>query len=167
MPAQPFLTEPFPSRDRIVTPEGKSSDLFTRWNEETLIRRLASSPVLPDAVELVEHKSAAASGTIGSTQTRGLYVVNGYAQILTPAGVANSLELTLGWTFDGIAQTEVFAALTSIVLGNAGTRQSQVVTLWIDANTAVSYSYAYVSNPGGAMVYSAALGLTLLQPIEE
>lgn len=161
-----FITEPFPSRDAIVNPQtGKASDVFVRWNEEGLLRRLQSTPVLPDVAEVLRNRSAAASGTIGGLQSSGLYALNGYMQILTPAGVANSLQLTIGWTFNGVSFTEVFAALTSIVLGNAGTRQPQVFSLWIDPNTAVSYSFAYASNPAAAMVWTAALGLTLLQPI--
>lgn len=162
----PLLGEPFPSRDVIVKPNGKASEVFTRWNEQTLLRRLAATPVLPDPLEVLKNQTAAAAGTIGGTQSGGLYVCNPYLQIVTPAAVANTLQLTLNWTFSGIALSEVFTVLNSIVVGAAAGRQiAPPVTLWIDPNTAVSYSIAYTSNPAAAMVWAAALGLTLLQPL--
>lgn len=163
----PGLNEPFPSRDAIVKPNGHASDVFVRYNEQSLLRRLDSTPVLTDPVERLDSQSAGASGTIGGLQAAGLYVLHGYSQILTPAGVSNSLQLTIGWTFNGTTELEIFTALTSIVPGAAGTRGSHVFVLWLDPNTPVSYSFAYASNAAGAMVWSAALALTLLQSLGE
>lgn len=161
-----FLTEPFPSRDPIVDPRtGKAAAIFTRWNEEGLLRRLASTPVLPDPVVRLTNKTAGASGTFGGALSGGLYAFHGYAQILTPAAVANTLQLTLGWTFNGVAQTEVFPVLNGLIVGAVSTRGSHLFTMQITPNSSVSYSVAYTSNPAAAMVWSAALGLTLLQPI--
>lgn len=163
----PGLNEPFPSRDAIVKPDGKAADVFVRWNEQSLIRRLQSTPVLPDPVEVIDSRTTALAGTIGGVQSGGLYTVSAYAQILTPAAIANSLQLTIGWTFNGVAHTEVFTALTGLIVGASNTRQGVAYPIWIDPQTTVSYSFAYVSNPAAAMVWSAAVALTMLQSIGE
>lgn len=168
----PQISEPFPSRDVLIElageDAGKPTRLFTRWQEEVLLLRLAASPVLTDPVEVLDTPgNTALAGTIGGTQNAGVYSVNGYVQILTPAAVANSVQLTLGWTFNGQPFTEVFPVLNSIVLGNVLTRQSVQFTVRLDPNTAVSYSFAYVSNPAATMVWMAVLALTLVQGIEQ
>lgn len=163
MPIPP-LTEPFPSRDRIVKSDGKASDVFIRWNEETLIARLAATPVLPGPVEVLDDRNTSLSGTIGSTQSAGLYAVDYYLQVLTVAGVASGIQLAISWTFNGVVQTETFANLnTNLITSHQGARYP----IRVDGNTTVTYTLTYASNPAGAMRYSASLALVLLQAIEE
>lgn len=158
----PGLNEPFPSRDAIVKPNGNAADVFVRWNEEVLLQRLRSSPVLAEPVVTEDDKTATVTGTIGGTQSGGFYAFQYYGQVLVAAGVSSGLQLSLAWTYNGIAQTETFTNLTTNLITS---RQGLTYPLRIDPNATVSYTLTYASNPAAAMRYAAAMSLTLLQPL--
>lgn len=161
----PGLNEPFPSRSEIVKPSRKASDVFIRWIENVLLSRLQASPVLAEALTPLPDQNAAAAGTLGVNLSGGLYRVDAHTVITVVDPVANSVQLTLGWTLNGLAYTETFTVLNSIVLGAAGTRQSAIFAMQVDPNTSVTYAYAYASNTPNAMHWQAALGLTLIGTI--
>lgn len=161
----PGLNEPFPSRDRIVEKDGHPSYLFTNWNERVLLARLQASPVLAETPTVLVDQAAAAAGDLAVNVSGGFYRVEVFSALSVADAVANSLQLTLSWTLNGHAYTETFAALTSLVVGAAGSRQSAVFVMQVDPNTAVSYSFAYVSNTPGAMRWQTAATLTLIQAI--
>ena len=89
----------------------------------------------------------------------GLYRVSYRCRVTTPAGVSSSLSVTITWTEGAVVQTETSAALT----GNATTTHGVgTVVLRSDANTPISYSTTYASNPGAAMVYDLDLVIEAL-----
>ena len=86
---------------------------------------------------------------IGSVRI-GLWHVSYYVQIVTVAGVSSSVTVTFAWTYKGAAITNTFTAVTGNTLTSWG---SAVLPIRVDADTPISYSTAYASNPAGAMRY--------------
>lgn len=84
------------------------------------------------------------------TLPAGLYRVTWSAQIVTPAGVASSLTVSIAWTRGAISQTFSGAAITG---NTVTTNQSQTLLVRIDQATPISYSTAYTSNPAATMAY--------------
>lgn len=165
MPIPP-LTEPFPSRDKIVKPDGKASDVFIRYNEETLIARLAATPVLPDPVVEIENVNTTQTGTFGGVQSGGLYQIAAYLECRVADGAgAPTAVLTLNWTHNGKALSRSYTALSGSSTTNT---RGEVDVLQIDGGTSVSYTIAYTAGgTPGLFRFDASLALTLMQAIEE
>lgn len=154
------FTEPFPSRDAIVKKSRKATDVFTRWNEESLQQRINQTPYRPQPSDVITGIAATESGTLGGDVASGLYRVT-YAAFVAVAEALATLTLTLNWTQGGIVRSHVFAALNGAV---AAGEQGFVYPVWTDPGTPISYSLAYV---GVAFRADAVLSAELVQTIEE
>lgn len=153
----------FPSDE---PPIDKSTGLFNwrllRWFNGLRISVDAASTIVPQGVVQLTAQTA----TIGTTAiptgdlAAGLYRVEYYAQVLTAAGVSSSFQVTISWTRNGVAQSEVGT------LKNANTTATHEadkgLLVHIDGGTPISYAIAYASNPAAAMVYEFSLALTLV-----
>ena len=91
--------------------------------------------------------TALAIGSVGA----GIWRVSYFARITTPAGVSSSLTVSFGYQTGGVTQSDSGAA---IVGNTTATHQFGTLVIRVDADTPISYSTAYASNPAGAMAYS-------------
>ncbi len=154
----PGFNEPFPSRDTIVKKSRKADDALLRYEEQSQKPRVDASPALVDDDQQDGQSASIPTTAIGGTQIAGSYEVSGYVQVVTPAGVASSFQVTLGWTYRGVPQSEVL----TLENGNlTTTRQGFTQAIRIDGGSIVTYAIAYTSNPASAMVYDAYVALTL------
>ena len=94
--------------------------------------------------------AALATTAIFTTTLQADYHVGYYIRKTTADGVSSSLTVTLGWTANGVAQTRVFAALTT---DTTGANQSAVIPILADALTDITIAIAYASNTPAAMAY--------------
>jgi len=97
-------------------------------------------------------KSASIGSTAINTTTlgAGLYRLTFYARVTTAAAVSSSLTVTFGWTESGVSCAASATAMTGNTTTTTGTGTILVLA---DANTSLTYSTTYASNPGAAMVY--------------
>jgi hypothetical protein len=156
----PGLNEPFPSRDKLVTEARYPESEFIRWMEQSLLPRVESAAANVDSIEDSGLTAGVTITPIGADQIAGKYRFSIYLQVVTPAGVSSSLQVTLTWTYNGVVQTEVFGLLN----GNlTTTHQGVVYSFDLDDAGPVSYTIAYASNPANAMVYDYSLSLELVK----
>lgn len=166
----PGYNEPFPTRDRIVDDRGYPTRLLIDWFEQTLGRRLTSTPVLTDPLTRVPSSTPSAgtnateTGTLGGTQSTGLYQLNAYLEtIVADAGGAPSCVLTITFTHNGKSLARIYPALSGLLTTSVATVTD---TIEVDPNTSVGYVLTYVSGTTpGLFRYYAAMGLQLLQPL--
>lgn len=156
----PGLNEPFPSRDKLVDKEDYPSFDFTRWVDQSLLPRVDAAAVSVDSVSGTGLTAGVTITAIGADQIAGKYRFSCYLQVVTPAGVASSLQVTLTWTYNGVVQTEVFTLLNGNLVT---THQGITYTFDIDDAGPVSYTIAYTSNPANAMVFDYSLSLELVK----
>ncbi len=155
--------EPFPSRDAIVKNNGKPEGIFTRWIEQTLVPRIDASPNLTNSVATTppgSQNAAIPTTAIGPVQAAGVYAVRAYTQVMTPDGAASSFQVTLSWTYGGVAQSETFALKNG---NTTATHEGIDYTVRIDGGTAISFSVAYTSTTPGAMHYDSYVSVSLIQ----
>lgn len=96
--------------------------------------------------------SALPTTTIYTTTSGGAYRVGYYVEKTVADGVNSSATVTIGWTHNGKALTQTFAAL---VLDTTLAFQTGSLDLLVDANTSLTIAIAYASNTPGAMHYDA------------
>lgn len=144
------LPEPFPAKDRIVDKQGYPTEAFIRYfeSQDNLIG------AAPSNIGQVSSTSGAASVSTTPITTQvisnGVYRVSWYMEVVTPAGVSSSLDITIAWTSNGVAKSNTSSAMT----GNLATSYaSGVLTIHADGESIVSYQATYASNPAAAMVY--------------
>lgn len=154
----PGIGQPFPSRDTIVKPTRKASDVFIQWNEQSLLQRVGQTPYRVQAAEVLSNQGATTTGTLGGDQATGAYRVSYMAMVVT-AEAASTLELTLSWTYGGLVRSHVFAVLDGSIVGG---EQGFVYPVQIDPGTPISYTLTYV---GATFRYDATLTAELLQVI--
>lgn len=104
-----------------------------------------------------QHASIGATSVPLGGVTSGLYQVSWYARITTVDPVSSSLTVTILWTEGGTALSVIGTAMTANL---TTTVQSGVVDVQLDANAAISYATAYVSNTPGTMRYSLRVTVT-------
>lgn len=94
--------------------------------------------------------AALALTTIRTTTVAAIFEIDYYIRKTTADGVSSSLTVTLGWLENSVAQTRVFAALTTdAVTAN----QSAVIPVLADALSNITIEIAYASNTPGQMVF--------------
>lgn len=86
----------------------------------------------------------------------GLYRLSYFARITTAAGVSSSVTVSFAWTTSGVAQSSSGAALNG---NTTASHQFGTLVIRVDANSAISYSTVYASNPAGVMRHSLDLVL--------
>ena len=95
----------------------------------------------------------------GNLQT-GLYLLSLWSRVEVPDGAASAVQITITYTSGGVVQTFV----GTNVNGNTTTSKSQqIVPLWIDEGTAVTYQTSYSSTTPNQMEYHLAIALQLVQ----
>lgn len=119
----------------------------------------SASPVRIGGSGLLTGQSASIGSTdmSGGSVSAGLYIVQAYARITTPAttgAATSSLTVTLGWT-DSVPQTESWTALTGNATTTKLTNPQRVI--YVDGNTSINYSTTYASDTAGQMQYKLQL----------
>lgn len=158
----PGYNEPFPSRDAIVKRSRRSTDVFTRWNEQALLERVSRTPFRVQSSEMLEDVGASTSGSIATEQAGGLYRVSVYREVTTADPVSSSLACVLAWTHNGKAMTRTltaFAGAPQTTASNVG--DSSVIE--IDAGTPISYTLTYASNTPALARFEVTLMAELLE----
>lgn len=156
----PGLNEPFPSRDKLVTEARYPEAEFVRWMEQSLLPRVDAASASVESIEASGLTDAVTITPIGADQVAGKYRFSIYLQVVSPAGVSSSLQVTLTWTYNGIVQSETFPLLN----GNATTtHQGTVYSFDLDDAGPVSYAIAYASTPANALQYAYSLSLELVK----
>jgi hypothetical protein len=143
--------------------EGIKSWVTDAWAQsfDTQAAQLASSPTQVNRIAQSSLSAAVPTTDLaGVTVVGGLYEVRTYQQIRTADGVSSSLQVTLGWTYLGVAQTETFAALTGDTTTTHLTGPTK--TFRSDAGTPITYAVAYASNTPAKMKYALDLILNLV-----
>lgn len=152
--------EPFPSRDKIVKPTDKATDIFTIWNEQSLLQRLNDTPVQAEPTTEILALAASDAVVIATGQAAGSYRVMVYREVVS-AGGASGLAATLTWSHNGKAMARLLTAFS-------GSPQSltdsvgDVEFIVIDAGTPIGCSLVY--SGAGASFY-VALSAELLQTL--
>jgi hypothetical protein len=145
------LSEPYPSRDPIVTKSGHASEEFDRWLSQSLQPSVQSSPNVVDGVSRDPLSDGVSITPIIASAAQAVYRFSGVVQILTPDPVSNSIQVVLTYTRNGVVQTEAFPAVTGIL---TTTHQGISFTFRPDGGTPISYTVIYASNTPNACVYS-------------
>lgn len=90
----------------------------------------------------------------------GLYLLSIWSRVEVPDGAASAVQVTVTYTSGGVVQTFV----GTNVNGNTTTSKSQqIVPLWIDEGTSVTYETAYSSGTPNAMEYALSIALQLVK----
>lgn len=160
----PGYREPFPYGDPIVTKDGKATDELVDWVELGLERALQGTPTRLQPTEILTGVAANALGTLGGTETAGLYRVTVYREVTIADPVSDSLTLTLAWTHNGKALTRVFAFAGAPHTIND--TDGFVTTVLIDPGSVISYALAYASNTPGLAQFDVAMSAELVEPLE-
>lgn len=156
------LTEPYPSRDPIVDKNGHASEEFDRWLGQALGPAVQSSPNVTHSVSADALNAAVPLTPIIPLSTAAVYRLSGVIQIINPDPVANSVQLRLTYTRNGVVQTEIFAAVTGIT---NTTHQGVSVPFRCDGGTPISYQIVYSSNTPNLCVYALNLTVELVKVV--
>lgn len=145
---------PIPADVQIVEKDGTINDFFRfRWQE--LIDASVQSPLITDALELLNQSAAVPTTTVYTVTADGLYRVGYYLRKTILDGVSSSLQVTLSWTdTDGAACSHTFAALTT---DTNVANDSASYELRAKANSDIEVSIAYASNTPGTMHFDALM----------
>lgn len=157
-----ILSEPYPSRDRLVTKEGYASDEFDKWLSQTLSPAVQSSPNVIEGISEDSLNDAVALSPLIPTAAQALYRFSWAVQIITPDPVANSVQVVLTYTRNGVVQTETFTAVTGILTTTHG---GSVFPFRVDGGTPISYQVNYSSNTPNACVYALNVTVELVQVV--
>lgn len=106
---------------------------------------------------IAQQASIGATAIPAPTLTTGRYRVRWYTRVTQAASVSSSLQVTVGWTDGGVAQSASGASLT----GNTTTTyESGGVSLFTaDTATTVTYAAAYGSVGGTPMQFALTVAL--------
>lgn len=145
---------PFPAQQQPIIQETGLFDVpLLRWFNDLRTSVDAAAATVPDGKVQLTNQTASIGTTAFPTASlaAGLYALQWYLQVTTPAGVSSSAQVTVSWTSNANTPTKVGATNN----GNTATtyESNGVALIHIDAASPVSYAIAYASNPAGAMVY--------------
>lgn len=105
-----------------------------------------------------QNASIAPTDISGAGLSDGLYTVQLWSRVEVPDGAASSVQITITYTSGGVIQTFV----GTLVNGNTTTSKSQqIVPIWVDGGTSLTYETAYASTTPGAMEYALVVLLQL------
>lgn len=140
------VREPMTDANRTIT---------VRWG--TWLRDLRQQVDAAAAQTIAPVSRTGQTASIGTTPLEtgslapGLYRLTYSVQVTTAAGVSSSIQVTFGWTRNGVSQTFTGTAFTG---NTTGTNGSQTQLISVDQATPISYATTYASNPALAMVYA-------------
>lgn len=160
----PGAKEPFPSRDAIVKESRHSADVFTKWNEQSLLQRVDRTAYrVSSSVRLDDPPvSASDAGTIVPDAVGGTYRITATREVIAADPVNSSLAITIGWTHNGKALTRAlsaFAGAPQTISDTVGDQQP----IEVDAGTPISYTLTYASNTPGVAQFAVTLIAELLE----
>lgn len=156
------LSEPYPSRDKLVTKDGYASDEFDKWLSQALEPAVQSSPNVIVGISEDSLNAGVALTPIIPTALQAVYRLSGVVQIITPDPVSNSVQIVLTYTRNGVVQTETFAALTGTLTTS---HQGISFPFRVDGGTPISYTVVYASNTPNLCVYSLNLTVEVIQVV--
>lgn len=113
-------------------------------------------------IDLVGQDDAIPADELGDGEDlpTGLYLLSIWSRVEVPDGALSSVQVTVTYTSGGVIQTFV----GTNVNGNTTTSKSQqIVPLWIDAGTSITYQTAYSSGTPNAMQYALSIALQLVK----
>lgn len=84
----------------------------------------------------------------------GVWRISVTVRVTTADGVSSAIQVSLGWTEGGVAQSE---STTNLVGDSTTTREGKTFIIRADADTPITYSSVYASNTADAMRYSVDL----------
>lgn len=145
-----------PPLELIERKDGRLSRVGQQWFL-SLTQALQQATTTLKSVSLTAQSASLTTTTVPlGTFAAGLYRVTYYARVTTAAGVASSLDVTVGWTDGAVPCSVTSAAMTG---NTTSTVQSGSVLVHVDANGPITYATTYASNPASAMVYRLDLAV--------
>ena len=140
---------PIPQGVAIADKDGGIAD-FMRFRWQELLDGFGTVPIAGSLTKTGQ-TAALATTAVLTVLTGGWYEMTTYARVTTPDGVSSSLTVTVGWTENGQALTQVLSALTGDSVTTV--QPGPPVTVWADVNTDITVSTAYASNTPNKMAY--------------
>lgn len=157
------FNEPFISRDRIVDKDRYPTTEFVTWMEQSLLKRVQSTPFQMQSATPITNIGASTIGTLGGDSVAGLYRVTVYREVTTADPVSSGLDIVLAWSHNGKALTRTltaFAGVPQTINDSVG----DTAIIQIDAGTPITYTVVYAS-AGGVARFAATLTAELVQAI--
>src|SRR5439155_1670036 len=103
--------DPIPQDDPLIDRSQRMGERWYRWLS-AVITRLLQAVLTVASVHRGPLASAITTTTIYTPSQPGAVRVCWTVQVTTPATTSSSIAVTLAWKVNGVAQTEVFTALT-------------------------------------------------------
>ena len=107
-----------------------------------------------------ENDAIAATDFDGGSLVTGLYQLSIWSRVEVADGASSSVQATITYTSGGVVQTFVG---TNVNGDTTTSKSQQIVPLWIDEGTAVTYQTSYASGTPNAMEYHLAIALQLVK----
>lgn len=158
-----LLGEPLVDPSRILT--SRWYTYFRDQDQAQLQGPTRLTTVTPEDPENV------ATGTLPISTTDALasgeYRVTVYARITTPAGATSDLDVTIGWTDDGVSCTKTASdvQIDWPITGNTTASTASFTVTFRSGQepaTPITYAFVYNSTPAAAMFYDFDVVLELL-----
>lgn len=150
---------PIPSGTSIVAPKTGRINIFFRQAWESLRQAVAVVPTVGSGASGTNQGAAIAGLVVHTTTVAGLYRVTYYVRKTTADGVSSSVAFTWHWTESAIPQTVADAAVTTDTTGAVKTNSA---LLDVDANTNLTFDFAYASNTPGQMKFRYQVRVELM-----
>lgn len=144
-PLFPFNEPIAADQSLLVTP---------RWRRWLLLLRESvdlSQVSIPVEAQLDQNASLATTSMDGGTLSAGLYSVSWYLAITVADGVSSSAQVAIAWVDSGNAKSYTAAAVTGNTTSTV--QVDQIITIYSDGASPISYTLTYASNTPGAMHY--------------
>jgi hypothetical protein len=147
----PILQIPIPTGDPWVNKDLTLSDIAIKYLTAEGDVSVAAARKLGNGVDITTQTASIGSTPIYlSAIPEGTYRISYYAQVTVPASSSSSLQVTLGWTSNGVAQSFVGTAMTT---NSTTTIQDATKFIHVDANTPITYATTYASVGATSMQY--------------
>ena len=145
------MLQPYPTGAALIDQARKTvTFVWSRWF--TAVRAAMNKRAeVVGSIALTAQTASIASTTLPtSLLVHARYRVSFQVRVTTAAATSSAIQVTIGWTDGGVAQTHVGTNLT----GNlTTTRESAVIVIRCDSASAITYTTTYASNPAAAMAY--------------
>ena len=142
-----------------ITDKSGAITIFFRQLWGRLIAAFPQSPTVGN-LSKTGQTAALATTNVYTTATGGLLRLSYWIKKTIADGVSSSLTVTFGFTRNGIALTQAFAALTTDTTSAFQTDALSLIR--VDAGSSVTMAIAYASNTPAKMTYEADCTAELL-----
>lgn len=138
--------------------QGRITFAWVQWFN-ALSNAQGNSPSRIGQLSLATQSASLGATDIGgATSSAGLYQAQFYCRVTLPASVSSSIQVSIGWTDDGVTQGRTSTAQT----GNTTTTLDEgTIVIYSDAASPVTIAVAYAS-VGTPMEYKLYATLTKL-----